>query len=155
MLNRKLNHLIILIGISIWLTACLGGGGSGENENNSFNNAVLPEITDERVAIVNLLVTDNFQPANGESPTFLTVVARDRANMALSDVEISLAANSDHAVILTPKGATEQNGRFTTAVFSSQAETFEVIATAGGLRSEPVSVTFVAPVEYIEYIICQ
>ncbi|HEW98948.1 MAG: hypothetical protein DRR16_09585 [Candidatus Parabeggiatoa sp. nov. 3] len=150
MLNRKLNHLIILIGISIWLTACLGGGGSGENENNSFNNAVLPEITDERVAIVNLLVTDNFQPANGESPTFLTVVARDRANMALSDVEISLAANSDHAVILTPKGATEQNGRFTTAVFSSQAETFEVIATAGGLRSEPVSVTFVAPVEYIE-----
>ncbi len=150
MLNRKLNHLIVLIGISIWLTACLGGGGSGENENNSFNNAVLPEITDERVAIVNLLVTDNFQPANGESPTFLTVVARDRANMALSDVEISLAANSDHAVILTPKGATEQNGRFTTAVFSSQAETFEVIATAGGLRSEPVSVTFVAPVEYIE-----
>jgi len=142
MLIRNLNHLIVLIGISIWLTACLGGGG-GEGENNSFNNAVLPEITDERVATVNLLVTDNFQPANGESPTFLTVVARDRANMALSDVEISLAANSDHAVILTPKGATEQNGRFSTLIFSSQAETFEVIATAGGVRSEPISITFI------------
>jgi len=143
MLIRKLNHLIILIGISILLTACLGGGGSGESGNNSFNNTVLPEITDERVARVNLLVTDNFQPANGESLTRLSVVARDRANMALSDVEISLATNSDHAVILTPKGATEQNGRFTTTVFSSEAETFEVIATAGGVRSEPVSVTFI------------
>ncbi len=143
MLLRYFSHLIVFIGISIWLTACLGGGGGGESGNNSFNNTVLPEITDERVATVNLLVTDNFQPANGESPTFLTVVARDRANMALSDVEISLAANSDHAVILTPKGATEQNGRFSTLIFSSQAETFEVIATAGGVRSEPISITFI------------
>ncbi|EDN72316.1 hypothetical protein BGS_0168 [Beggiatoa sp. SS] len=142
MLLRYFSHLIVLISISIWLTACLGGGG-GNDGNNSFNNSVLPEITDDRVATVNLLVTDNFQQANGESSTILSVIARDRANMALSDVEISLATSSDFAVIVTPKGATEQNGRFTTAVVSSEAETFEVIATAGGVRSESVSVTFI------------
>jgi adhesin/invasin len=137
-----LMHLMLFISLSFLLTACLGGGG-GDGGNDSFNNSVLPEITDERVATVNLLVTDNFQPANGESPTILTVVARDRANQALSDVEVNLDTNSDHAVILTPKGTTEQNGRFSTAVVSSQAETFEMIATAGGVQSEPASITFI------------
>jgi adhesin/invasin len=144
MLPRTLT-LFFFIWISILFTGCLGGGG-GDNSDNS----VISELTDNRVSTVTLLVTENFQRANGQSPIILTIIARDRTNAPLPDVEVSLASPSDFAVFITPTGVTGENGRFTTGVVSSQAETFEITATAGGMRSEPVSVTFIAPVELIE-----
>jgi len=144
MLSRTLT-LFFFIWISILLTGCLGGGGGGNSDNN-----VISELTDNRVSTVTLLVTENFQRANGQSPIILTIIARDGTNAPLPDVEVSLASPSDFAVFITPTGVTEENGRFTTGVVSSQAETFEVTATAGGMRSKPVSVTFIAPVELIE-----
>ncbi len=146
MLPRTLTHRLTLICLSVLLTGCLGGGGgSGDSDSD-----VMTEITDDRVAKVTLLVTDNFQRANVQSAIILTVIARDRTNAPLTGVEVSLASSSDFAVFLTPSGVTEENGRFTTGVVSSVAETFEVTATAGGRRGEPVSVTFVAPVDQIE-----
>jgi adhesin/invasin len=147
MLNRT---LLALIWISILLTGCLGGGGGGgDGSGESYNTGII-EITDDRVFTVTLLVTDNFQPANSQSQIFLTIIARDITNTPLSGVEVSLAGSSDFAVFLTPRGVTGGNGRFTTGVVSSVAETFEVTATAGGKRSQPVEVTFLAPVDLIE-----
>ncbi|MCK5523776.1 MAG: Ig-like domain-containing protein [Thiomargarita sp.] len=146
MLNRT---LLALIWISILLTGCLGGGGGGGDGGGSYNTGII-EITDDRVFTVTLLVTDNFQPANSQSQIFLTIIARDITNAPLSGVEVSLAGSSDFAVFLTPRGVTGGNGRFTTSVVSNVAETFEVTATAGGKRSKPVEVTFLAPVDLIE-----
>jgi adhesin/invasin len=126
--------------------SCLGGGSGSDSQTTTFP----PEITDDRVAAVTLLVTDDFQRANGESFILLTVIARDRTNTPLSGVEINLTSNSDYAVILDPIGATEANGRFTTAIVSSVAETVAVTATAGGVPGESVNVTFIAPVDLIE-----
>jgi adhesin/invasin len=144
MLPRTLT-LLFFIWVSILLTGCLGGGGGNNSESGTIS-----ELTDNRVSTVTLLVTDNFQRANGQSFIILTIIARDNTNAPLPDVEVSLASPSDFAVFITPTGVTEENGRFTTGVVSSQAETFEVTATAGGMRSKPVSVTFIAPVELIE-----
>jgi adhesin/invasin len=146
MLPHTLTYLLTLSCLSVMLTGCLGGGGGSDESDNN----VLTEITDDRVAKVTLLVTDNYQRANVQSAIILTVIARDRTNAPLTGVEVSLASSSDFAVFLTPSGVTEENGRFTTSVVSSVAETFEVTATAGGRRGEPVSVTFVAPVDQIE-----
>jgi len=145
MLPRTLS-LFFFIWVSILLTGCLGGGGGGGNNSDG----IVSELTDNRVSTVTLLVTDNFQRANGQSFIILTIIARDSSNAPLPDVEVSLASPSDFAVFITPTGVTEENGRFTTGVVSSQAETFEVTATAGGMRSKPVSVTFIAPVELID-----
>ena len=144
---RTLIYFFTLIGISILLVGCIGGGGSG---SGSGGDGIITEITDDRVSTVSLLVTDNFQPANGNSPISLTIIARDQTNIPLADVEVSLASTSDFAVFITPTGTTEANGRFTTGVVSSKAETLAVTATAGGRQSEPVDVTFIAPVDGIE-----
>jgi len=146
MLSRTLTLLLTFLWIPILLTGCIGGGGDGGDSEDTF----VTEITDDRVYTVTLLVTDNFQPANALSPITLTIIARDRTNAPLSDVEVSLSSPSDYAVFIEPKGKTGENGRFTTGLVSSVAEEFEVTATAGGMRSEPVSVTFIAPVEGIE-----
>jgi adhesin/invasin len=147
MLSRVFIYLLTLIWMATLLTGCLGGGGEG---GNSSESNIITEITDERVSTVTLLVTDNYQRANSNSPIFLTIIARDRTDAPLTGVDVSLASISNFAVFLEPSGITEGNGRFTTVMVSSEAETFEVTATAGGKRSEPVSVTFVAPVDLIE-----
>jgi adhesin/invasin len=146
---RLFSYFLIITGFIIELTGCLGGGGSGDSQS-SFNTTT--EITDERVATVTLLVTDDFQNADGQSLILLTVIARDRTNAPLVGVEVSLTSNSDFAVLVTPKGVTGENGRFTTGVVSSVAETFQVMAIAGGVQSQPVEVNFIAPVDLIKLV---
>ncbi len=146
MLRHTFFHIFSLIYISILLTGCLGGGSG---ENNSEND-VTTELTDTRVATVTVLVTDNFQRADGQSPITLTVIARDPSNAPLSDVNVSLATTSNHAVFTAPTGMTDANGRFSTNLISRVAEAFEVTATAGGKRGEPVRVTFRAAIDQIE-----
>lgn len=148
MLFRILIRLLAFLWILL-LTSCLGGGGGGSGDGGGTDGTI-QEVTDNRVSKVTLLVTDDFQRANGESPIILTIIARDRTNAPLADVEVSLASSSDFAVLITPKGVTEENGRFTTGIVSSVAETLEVIPTAGGLRGESATVTFIAPVDFIE-----
>lgn len=144
---RLFSYFLIIMGFIIELTGCLGGGGSGDSQSG-FNTTT--EITDERVATVTLLVTGDFQSADGQSLILLTVIARDRTNAPLVGVDVNLTSNSDFAVLVTPKGVTGENGRFTTGVVSSIAETFQVMAIAGGVQSQPVEVNFIAPVALIE-----
>jgi adhesin/invasin len=146
---RLFSYFLIITGFIIGLTGCLGGGGSGDSQSG-FNTTT--EITDERVATVTLLVTDDFQNADGQSFISLTVIARDRTNAPLVGVEVSLTSNSDFAVLVTPKGVTGENGRFTTGVVSSVAETFQIMAIAGGVQSQPVEVNFIAPVDLIKLV---
>ncbi|OQW94007.1 MAG: hypothetical protein BWK79_08145, partial [Beggiatoa sp. IS2] len=151
----KLSNWIkkLLICLSILVISCLGNGGDSDNggsDNSSTNSS--PEITDTRVAKVTLTVTDNFQRADSNSFIILTIVARDNTNAPLTDVPVSLASSSDSVVFLETNGNTEANGRFTTGAVSSLPGTFEVVATAGGVRSEPTQVTFIAPVGGIELI---
>jgi adhesin/invasin len=148
MLYRWFSYYFTIIVLVIELTGCLGGGGG----DSSSDLTTTTEITDARVAKVALLVTDNFQSADGESFILLTVIARDRANNPLAGVDVSLTSASDFAVIVTPKGVTGENGRFTTGVVSSVAETFQIMATAGGVQSELAEVTFLAPTGLIELV---
>jgi adhesin/invasin len=148
MLRHWLSYQFIIIGFIIELTGCLGGGGG----DSSGGLITTTEITDDRVARVTLLVTDNFQSADGDSFILLTVIARDRSNNPLAGVDVSLTGASDFAVIISPKGVTGENGRFTTGVVSSVAETFQIMATAGGIQGKPVEVTFLAPTELIELV---
>lgn len=145
---RWFSYYFIIIGFVITLTSCLGGGG-----NDSQGNFIATtEITDDRVATVTLLVTDNFQSADGNSFILLTVIARDSGNNPLAGVDVSLTSASDFAVIIDPKGVTAENGRFTTGVVSSVAETVLIMATAGGVQGKPAEVTFLAPTRLIELV---
>ncbi len=109
------------------------------------------QAVDERVALVKVIVTDNFQLASSDlsNQVTLTVVARDQANVPLADIEVSLASTSTSAFIEDFKGKTDKNGSFFTKIVSDKAETFEVTAIAGGKRSEPAQITFIAPIEDI------
>ncbi|BAP57341.1 invasin [Thioploca ingrica] len=147
---RLFSYFLIITGFIIELTGCLGGGGGSGDSQSVFNTTT--EVTDERVATVTLLVTNDFQSANGQLPISLTVIARDRTNAPLVGVDVNLTSNSDFAVLVTPKGVTGENGRFTTGVVSSVAETFQVMAIAGGVQSQPVEVNFIAPVALIELV---
>jgi adhesin/invasin len=144
----KLLRFFYLLFIFFSLFGCIGGGGSTDDNSQSF--VVTPEIVDERVSGVTLLVTNNFQPADGQSPVILTVIARDSSNTPLADVEVSLTSPSDFAVFIDAKGVTGENGRFTTGIVSSEAEVFEITAIAGGKLSKSAMVNFIAPVELIE-----
>ncbi|RKZ90664.1 MAG: hypothetical protein DRR19_09415 [Candidatus Parabeggiatoa sp. nov. 1] len=101
---------------------------------------------DPRVSTVTLIVTNDSQPANGRDEITLTVIVRDAKNTPLSNVPVNLESTSDFALFQALSGTTTQNGRFTTTVTSTVAETFEVTATAGGVQDTPINVTFAAPV---------
>ena len=109
------------------------------------------QVIDERVSLVKIIVTDNFQLASSDlaNQVTLTVVARDQTNVPLADIEVSLSSTSTSAFIEDYKGVTDKNGSFITKIVSDKAETFEVTAIAGGKRSEPAQITFIAPVEDI------
>ncbi len=145
---RLFSYFLIITGFIIELVGCLGGGGG---DSQSVLNTTT-EVTDERVATAKLLVTNDFQSADGLSTILLTVIARDTTNTPLVGVEVSLTSNSDFAVLVTPKGVTGEDGRFTTGVVSSVAETFQVMAIAGGVPSQPVEVNFIAPVDLIKLV---
>ncbi len=99
---------------------------------------------DTRVSTVKLTVTNDFQIADGKSPVTLTVIARDAANVPIANVQIYLVSPSDTALLEAVSGKTGENGRFSTTVTDSVAETIEVSATAGGVAAAPVTITFVS-----------
>jgi adhesin/invasin len=99
---------------------------------------------DPRVATVKMTVTNNFQPTDGKSAVTLTVIARDAANVPIPNVQVYLVSPSDTALFEAVSGKTEENGRFSTKVTDSVAETIEVSATAGGVKASPVTITFVS-----------
>ena len=126
---------------TVKITATAGGKPASPVSVNFIDSTI-----DPRVSITNLIVTDNFQPANGRDPVTLTVIARDIQNVPLPEVQVNLISTSDFALLEALGGTTGENGRFTTTVTSSVAETFGVVPTAGGVRGIPAQVTFVAPV---------
>ncbi|MDM8558901.1 Ig-like domain-containing protein [Candidatus Parabeggiatoa sp. HSG14] len=140
MLSRFFVYLFTLIWMATLLTGCLGGGGS--DANNSESN-VITEITDGRVSSVKIIVSDNFQFADGNSKITLTIIARDTNNIPLSNAEVNFFSLSDTAFFEALSGITEENGRFTTTVTNSLAETIEIKAAAGGVAATPVTITFI------------
>ncbi|OUD13879.1 Ig-like domain-containing protein [Thioflexithrix psekupsensis] len=97
-----------------------------------------------RVQQVDLVVTDNFRPANGVSQITLTVSARGANNEPLSDIPVSLESDSTSALFRALSGTTDKEGIFRTTVVNSQAETFKVTAIADGVRSQTVEISFAA-----------
>jgi adhesin/invasin len=118
------------------------GGVKGQPVTITFVSGAI----DPRVATVKLTVTNNFQPTDGKSPVTLTVIARDAANVPIPNVQVYLVSPSDTALVEAVSGKTEENGRFSTKVTDSVAETIEVSATAGGVKASPVTITFVSSV---------
>ncbi|WP_297286905.1 Ig-like domain-containing protein [Moraxella sp.] len=107
----------------------------------------IDSTVDPRVDKVNVIITNDSQPANGRDEITLTVIVRDDQNVPLSNVPVNLVSSSDFALFDKISGTTGENGRFSTFITSSVPETFEVTATAGGKKAEPVKVTFTtAPV---------
>ncbi len=109
----------------------------------------LAENANSAITEVELVVTRNFQAANGTSSTLLTVIARDANNLPLANVPVSLSSDSTSASFDSLTGFTEEDGRFSTSIRDSVAEVVTVIATAGGLDSDSVEVTFVSQVDEI------
>ncbi|MDM8566971.1 Ig-like domain-containing protein [Candidatus Halobeggiatoa sp. HSG11] len=76
------------------------------------------------------------------SLTTLLVVPRDKNNAPIPNLEITLASNSGTAVFEPDGGATNQLGEFRTNITSTAVETIEVTATAKGVHSEKLPITF-------------
>ncbi|MCP4701257.1 MAG: hypothetical protein GY862_31045 [Gammaproteobacteria bacterium] len=115
------------------LTACPGGGGGGGSSEIDIG---------VRASSVILTVGNNFQLADGSAEITLTVLVRDARDQPMANAEVSLTSTSGSAIIAEPTGITEASGSFTTTVTNTLAETFQITPAAGGMRGEPVSVTF-------------
>ncbi len=131
--------LLLLLG------GCLGNGGGGDNDS-VFDAG----DSDSRVASVKLLANNNNQAATGEAAIVLTVLVRNAQEQPVAGAEARLSADSDTALFEAITGETDNQGRFITRVVNTRAESFTVTATVGGVESEPVELTFVAPVSGIE-----
>ena len=138
MLPHTLTRLLALIWISVSLTACLSGGDGNESDDN-----IIPEITDNRVSTAKVITSNDFQQADGLAAITLTVIARDANNVPVSDVTVNFVSDSDTAFLEALTGTTEENGRFSTTITNSAAETMEVKVTAGGVPAQPVTLTFI------------
>ncbi|MCK5719249.1 MAG: Ig-like domain-containing protein, partial [Thiomargarita sp.] len=136
MLHKRLIYLLMFFSL---LTGCLGGGG-GSGEESTVN---------EQVVTLSLFITNNFQPADGNSSIEFTAVARDENNSPISDAEIYLSSESNFAKFSQFSGTTDEQGRFDTNISNTYAESFNIIATIGILQSEAINVTFITPTNQI------
>lgn len=125
------------------LSGCPGGGGSS-GENTSNNEGVTTETaTDTTIATINLVVTDNHQPADGNSMITLTVIVKNKGNLPLVGIPVSLVTNSDFVFLAAVSGMTEESGRFTTTAVSSIPGTFQVTPIAAGVKGPEQEIIFV------------
>jgi adhesin/invasin len=101
-------------------------------------------------AQVQLAVKDNFQRADGESDITLSVIVRDAHNVPISNIPVSLSTSSRNVLLGTYQGVTGNNGVLTTYAESSVAGDSNISASAEGISSETVTVTFItAPAQLL------
>jgi adhesin/invasin len=136
MFYRLLTYLFTLLFLTPFLTGCLGGGGGSEAPQDS--------LIDARVATVKVIISNDFQPADGKSAITVTVIAQDAQTASVAGIPVSLFSSSDTAFLEVLSGQTEETGRFTTTVTDSVAEEVHITATAGGVKSSPVNLHFVS-----------
>ncbi len=120
---------------------------SGTVRSSPVRLTFVNHLTDKRVKTTNLIVSNNFQRADGTSTILLDVTARDAQGDLIPNVQISLSPSSDSAVFASLNGVTNEIGHFTTTVTSTLAENFTVTPIAGGVRGQAQEITFIPPAD--------
>ena len=85
---------------------------------------------------IDLQVSNNSQPANGEAKVDLVVIPRDINNNPLFGININLIASVSDIVIEPNSGTTNELGEFLASVTSTREQEFTIDAVVEGL-SEP------------------
>ncbi|OQW90797.1 MAG: hypothetical protein BWK79_18725, partial [Beggiatoa sp. IS2] len=145
MLKRQFikNYLYCFTLLLLFTLSGCPGGGSGESTNTSESVVTTETATDTAIATINLVVTDNDQPADGKAPITLTVIVKNKGNMPLVGIPVSLVSSSDDVFFGAVSGATEESGRFTTTAVSSMPGTFQVTPVAAGVKGPAKEINFV------------
>ncbi|WP_353571940.1 Ig-like domain-containing protein [Candidatus Albibeggiatoa sp. nov. BB20] len=95
------------------------------------------------IAKIILLVSDNNQPANGQSEINLTAIARDENNTPIPNITLGFNSNSETAIFSQFSGQTNNQGIVTSSITNTIPETLDVYAQASTVNSEVVRLTFV------------
>jgi adhesin/invasin len=116
---------------------------------NIEGNPTPIEFTPIGIGIGSLEVTvvnDN-QPADGQAPIRIDVVARDAGGIAMARVPIAVIIDSGAAVATPSRGETIENGSFTTNITSTVSEQVAVTIAVEGtsITAPPKLINFVVP----------
>ncbi len=100
----------------------------------------------DTVGKLTVSVVNNKQPASGQDPVRIDVIARDSQGRAMAGVPIAIQMGSAVALVNPARGETDDNGYFSTEITSTQAGEVSVTVAVEGssLAHPPVTVTFVA-----------
>jgi adhesin/invasin len=131
-------RVLFIMGLLMSLSACLGGGG-GSSEPLTPEQQLMANV-----AKVVLLIRDNQQLANAEARIEVTAIARDNNNNPIANVPLHFSSQSETAILNPANGKTNAMGILTTYITNNQVESFLLSASAGNVKSEFVTVEFIA-----------
>ncbi|MBE9561545.1 MAG: Ig-like domain-containing protein, partial [Proteobacteria bacterium] len=116
---------------------------AGVNPNVPSRERTITFIASNEInpAKVEIGLEGSLSPAVNSIATLL-VVPRDKNNAPIPNLEVSLASNSGTVVFEPDKGTTNQLGELRVNITNSTVETVEVTATAKGVNSEKLPITF-------------
>lgn len=128
--------------VSITPTAT-AGGVAGNPVTLTFTE--VPSITPARVEVQ---VSGNGAPADGETAVTLTVLVTDAVGQPLSGKQVRLSSQPTTALFNPETGAageTSANGTFITSMTSTTVGTVRVTPTADGISGQAVDINFTEP----------
>jgi len=143
------NLLSNLNGIATTTITSITAGTTTITASTPRNPAVLPKsapvIFETPVAAValaaNLLTVDAYGTANVAST--ITATVRDAAGAVIANRAVNFTITSGQGTLATLTGTTSATGTLNTTLYSAVGGVVQVTASAGGVTSAPIAVTFV------------
>jgi adhesin/invasin len=122
------------------VTPIVGGTAARPIELNFGTSSATANLS-----VTATLLNQNRIPANGVTTAKLMILARDLNGIAVEGLPVAIAfPRESFAVATQSMGQTNANGQFLTEVSNSVPETVSIVAIVGGVRSNPVTMEFIA-----------